>query len=294
MIETEILKKIRRIEIVSTRLVENVLSGNYLSTFHGTGLEFSEVREYFPGDEVRFIDWNVTARLDRPFIKVYQEERELTIILAVDVSHSGDFGTQGSSKRELAAQVAAAIGFAAVQNQDRVGFLLFSDKVERFLPPKRGKRHLLRGIRDILAMGVEGRGTDLKPAIARLGAMARRGATVFLISDFLAPKAEELLRAPAMRFDLIAARLRDPAEEKLPAWAGLIPARDPESGRMSWVDTDAYFSRRRYENRRRQRLNDMVRGFKRLRIDWFDARTDEDFTPALIRFFRRREKRMKV
>src|SRR5687768_14990505 len=164
MIETELIKKIRRIEIVSTRLVENVLSGNYLSTFHGTGLEFSEVREYMPGDEVRFIDWNVTARLDRPFIKVYQEERELTLILAVDISLSNDFGSRGSSKRELAAQVAAAIGFSAVKNQDRVGFLLFSDKVERFLPPKRGKRHLLRGIRDIMALPATGQGSSLGPA----------------------------------------------------------------------------------------------------------------------------------
>ena len=187
MIEKDLIKKIRRLEIVSTRLVENVLSGNYLSTFHGTGLEFSEVREYAPGDEVRLIDWNVTARLGLPFIKVFQEERELTIILAVDVSASSEFGTAGSSKRELAAQVAAALGFAAVQNQDRVGFLLFSDQVEAFLPPRRGKRHVLRGLRDILTMEPKGQGTDFAPAFKRLGAMARRGATVFLISDFMAP-----------------------------------------------------------------------------------------------------------
>ncbi len=294
MIESELIKKIRRIEIVSTRLVENVLSGNYLSTFHGTGLEFSEVREYMPGDEVRFIDWNVTARLDRPFIKVYQEERELTLILAVDISHSQDFGSRGSSKRELAAQVAAAIGFSAVKNQDRVGFLLFSDKVERFLPPKRGKRHLLRGIRDIMALPATGQGSNLGPAMTRLSAMARRGATVFLLSDFLMPKAEEQLRAPAMRYDLIAARLSDPAEAQLPAFAGLLPVRDPESGRLGWVDTDAFFGRRRYENRRRQRLNDTLKAFRRLKVDWFEAGTASDFTPELIRFFRKREKRTRV
>jgi uncharacterized protein (DUF58 family) len=291
MIEKELIKKIRRIEIVSTRLVESVLSGNYLSTFHGTGLEFSEVREYAPGDEVRLIDWNVTARLGQPFIKVFQEERELTVILAVDISASGEFGSQGSSKRELAAQVAAALGFAAVQNQDRVGFLLFSDRVESFLPPKRGKRHLLRGVRDILALKAEGQGTDFAPAMKRLGSLARRGATVFLISDFLAPRMEESLRAASFRYDLIAARLRDPAEEALPAFAGLLPARDPESGGLFWLDTDNFLARRRYEKSRKQRLENLLRSLRRLKVDWFEARTNEDFSRNLMTFFRRREKR---
>jgi uncharacterized protein (DUF58 family) len=291
MIANDVLKKIRRIEIVSTRLVETVLSGNYLSTFHGTGLEFSEVREYAPGDEVRLIDWNVTARTGKPFIKVFQEERELTVILAVDISRSQNFGSRESSKRELAAQVAASLGFAAVNNQDRVGFLLFSDKVESFLPPKRGKRHLLRGIRDILVLEPEGKGSDLAPAMQRLGAMARRGATVFIISDFMMPKVEESLRAASQRYDLIAARVRDEAEEKLPAFAGLLPAADPESGRRFWVDTDSFFARRRYENSRRQRLNDTLKALRRIRVDYFDARTEGDFTADLVKFFRRREKR---
>lgn len=293
MIEKELIKKIKRLEIVSTHLVQNVLAGNYLSTFHGTGLEFSEVREYAPGDEVRLIDWNVTARLGVPFIKVFQEERELTIILAVDVSASTEFGTAGSSKRELAAQVAAALGFAAVQNQDRVGFLLFSDQVESFLPPKRGKRHLLRGIRDILALKTEGKGTEFGPAFKRLGAIARRGATVFLISDFQAPRIEESLRAASTRYDLIAARLRDPAEEKLPAFAGLLPARDPESGRIFWLDTDSFFARRRFESKRKQRFEALLRNLRRLKVDWFDASTHEDFTSNLVKFFRRREKRVR-
>lgn len=291
MIANDVIKKIRRIEIVSTRLVENVLSGNYLSTFHGTGLEFSEVREYAPGDEVRLIDWNVTARSGRPFIKVFQEERELTVILAIDISRSQNFGSKENSKRELAAQVAASLGFAAVNNQDRVGFLFFSDKVEGFIPPKRGKRHLLRGIRDILVLEPEGKGTDLGPAMQRLGAMARRGATVFLISDFMMPGVEESLRAASQRYDLIAARVRDLAEEKLPAFAGLIPARDPESGRGYWIDSDSYFARRRFENKRRQRLNETLRAFKRIRVDYFEAKTEGDFTADLVKFFRRREKR---
>jgi uncharacterized protein (DUF58 family) len=291
--QAELLKKIKRIEIVSTRLVENALSGNYLSTFHGTGLEFSEVREYFPGDEVRFIDWNVTARSGRPFIKVFREERELTLILAVDVSRSLDFGTQGGSKRELAAQVAAALGFAAVQNQDRVGFLLFSDQVESFLPPKRGKRHLLRGVRDILAMEPKGQGSALGPAMQRLGSMARRGAAVFVISDFLMPGVEEALRAPSLRYDVIAARVRDQAEESLPRFAGLLPARDPESGRRFWVDTDSFFGRRRFESRRRARLNEVLRSFKKLRIDMFEARGEGDFSKDLMKFFKKRERRVR-
>ena len=291
MLETEVLKKIKRIEIVSTRLVESVLSGNYLSTFHGTGLEFSEVREYQPGDEVRLIDWNVTARTGKPFVKVFREERELTVILAVDISRSQQFGSQGDSKRELAAQVAASLGFAAVKNQDRVGFLLFSDRVESFLPPKRGKRHLLRGIRDLLVLEPQGQGSALGPAMARLGAMARRGATVFLISDFLMPGVEEGLRAAARRYDLVAARVRDQAEEALPRYAGLLPAQDPESGRRYWVDTDSYFARRSFENRRRQRLNEVLKGLRRLKVDYFEALTGGDFTPDLVKFFRRREKR---
>jgi uncharacterized protein (DUF58 family) len=291
MVESEILKKIRRIEIVSTHLVQNVLAGNYLSTFHGTGLEFSEVREYAPGDEVRLIDWNVTARTGRPFIKVFQEERELTVILAVDISRSLEFGSLGASKREMAAQVAASLGFAAVQNQDRVGFLLFSDQVESFLPPKRGKRHLLRGIRDILVLQPEGKGSNLEPAMARLNAMARRGATVFLISDFMMPGVEEFLRAPAQRYDLIAARVSDPAEGALPRYAGLLPAKDPETGRGFWVDTDSFFARRRFENRRRQRLNDTLKALRRVKVDYFEADSSGDFNKGLLRFFRQREKR---
>ena len=291
MIENDVLKKIRRIEIVSTRLVENVLSGNYLSTFHGTGLEFSEVREYMPGDEVRLIDWNVTARSGKPFIKVFREERELTVILAVDISRSLESGTGESSKRELAAQVAASLGFAAVKNQDRVGFLLFSDKVEAFLPPKRGKRHLLRGIRDILVLEPEGKGTDLAPAMARLSAMARRGATVFLISDFMMPNVEDSLRAPARRYDMIAARIRDKAEDHLPFFAGMLPAIDPETGRRFWLDSDSFFGRRRYASQRRKRLDDTLRSLRRIQVDFFEAATEGEFTKDLVKFFKRREKR---
>lgn len=293
MLETEILKKIKRIEIVSNRLVQNVLAGNYLSTFHGTGLEFSEVREYEPGDEIRFIDWNVTARTGRPFIKVFQEERELSVILAVDISRSQDFGSRGVSKRELAAEIAATIGFSATQNQDRVGFLLFSDRVESFLPPKRGKRHLLRGIRDILVLEAQGKGSGLEAAMTRLSSMARRGASVFIISDFLMPGVEKLLAAPSRRYDLIAARISDSSEGKLPRYAGLLPAKDPESGRLFWIDSDSFFARRRYESKRRQRLQETLAAFRKVKMDYFDAETGKDFSKDLLGFFRRRERRQR-
>ncbi len=273
--------------------MQNTLAGNYLSTFHGTGLEFSEVREYAPGDEVRLIDWNVTARLGIPFIKVFREERELTIILAVDISASSEFGSRGSSKRELAAQIAATLGFAAVQNQDRVGFLLFSDQVEAFLPPRRGKRHLLRGIRDILVLKPKGQGTDFGPAFKRLGSMARRGATVFVVSDFQAPRLEEDLRAAINRYDLVAARLNDPLEEDLPAFAGMLALRDPETGRRAWVDTDSFGARRRFKENRKKVKETATRSLRRLQMDSFEATTGADFTPGLLKFFRRREMRVR-
>ncbi len=288
MVSNEILKKIRRIEIVSNRLVESVLSGNYLSTFHGQGLEFSEVREYQPGDEVRFIDWNVTARQGRPFIKVHQEERELTVILAVDLSASMDFGSSDVSKRELAAQVAATLGFSAAVNGDRVGFLFFTDRVEAWLPPKRGKRHLLRGLRDLLVLEPKGRGTNFEPAVARLASVARRGAAVFWISDFAQPDFEKELRTASRRFDLIAARMTDPAEQALPRFAGLIPARDPESGKLGWLDTDWPWALKRHEKAQVRLQAQATQALRRLQVDVLDAQGGREFAIDLVRFFKRR------
>ena len=289
--DAQLFKKIKRLEIVSRHLVNNVLSGNYLSTFHGQGLEFSEVREYMPGDEVRTIDWNVTARMQKPYVKVFQEERELSLILAVDVSASTNFGSRGGRKRDLAAQVAAALGFAAAVNGDRVGLLLFSSKVEHMVPAKRGRKHVLRGIRDLLVHESAEKGTDFTPAIQRLKSMARHQATVIFISDFQTPGLPTAMKSAAKRFDLIACRLKDPAEETLPAGLGLLPVRDPETGRQTWLDSGSWFTRKRYAAAAQERRLAQQVDLRKLGVDIFEVATDEDIVPPLISFFRRRETR---
>ncbi len=291
MLSPELFKKIKRIEIVSKHLVENVLSGDYLSTFHGQGLEFSEVREYQAGDDVRLIDWNVTARLQKPFVKVFQEERELTVVLAVDISGSSEFGSRGSSKRELAAQLAAALGFAAAGHGDRVGMLLFSDRVEYALPARRGRTHVLRGVRDLLSFRARGRGSDLGPALLRLPSLAKRKAVVFLISDFQVEDPWTPLKGAALRYDLVPCLVGDPAEERPPAGMGMVPCRDPETGRHYWLDTDSPGARRAWDAAARARREALASGFLKLKSDWFEVRTDQDFLGPLVRFFKARERR---
>lgn len=287
---SDLFKKIRRLEIVARHLVDSALAGDYLSTFKGTGLEFSEVREYEPGDEVRSIDWNVTARLGRPFIKVFQEERELTLLLLVDVSASQDAGARGA-KRELAAQVAAALGLAASKHGDRVGFLFFSDRVEGWLPPRRGRGHLLRGLRDLLMLEPQGTGSDLGVALKHLGWAQRRKATVFLLSDLLLGLDTPAFRAASLRHDLVAVRTSDPLDEQLPAWVGLLAARDPESGRRVWLDTDSPFARSAWARRRRQALDESRRTLRRRKVDLVEASTQGDVGADLLKFFRARERR---
>jgi uncharacterized protein (DUF58 family) len=286
----DLFKKIRRLEIVARRLVDGALAGEYLSTFKGSGLEFSEVREYEPGDEVRLIDWNVTARMGRPFIKIYQEERELTVILAVDVSASMSSGRSGD-KRELAAQVAAALGLAAATHGDRVGFLFFTDKVEGWLPPRRGKGHLLRGLRDLLALEPVGKGSGLEAALARLSRGQHRRATVFLIGDFLADTEGTAFSTAARRHDIVAIRTSDPLDEELPAWVGLLLAKDPETGRRVWLDTDSPWARGAYKRKRAEALDRMRRSLRRRQVDLVETRTGGDVGADLLGFFRSRERR---
>ncbi len=285
----DLLKQIRRLEIVARHLVRGALSGNYLSTFKGSGLEFSEVREYDPGDEVRLIDWNVTARMGRPFIKVFQEERELTALFLVDVSASHEAGSQGYSKRELAAQACAALGFAAAQNGDRVGFLFFSDRVEGWLAPKRGRKTVLRGLRDLLSMEPKGQGSDLAPAIRQLSWALRRRATVFLLSDLLLPL--EGLKAIHRRHDVVSLRLHDKMDEELPSWLGMLMARDPETGKRVWLDTDSPWARSAWAKRRAARLGEAGKVLRRLQVDRLDLRTDQDIAKPLLGFFRARATR---
>ena len=292
MIENqELLKQIRRLEIVSRHLVQNALMGNYLSTFKGSGLEFSEVREYEPGDEVRLIDWNVTARMGRPFIKLFQEERELTALFLVDLSASAEAGSQGYSKRELAAQACAALGFAAAQNGDRVGFLFFSDRVEGWLAPKRGRRAVLRGLRELLTLEPKGQGSDLAPALKQVAWALGRRSTIFLLSDLLLPLEGTALRTLAKRHDLIALRLHDRLDEELPSWVGLLSARDPESGKRVWLDTDSPWARRRWAQRRAEHLKGAGSTLRRLQVDRLDLRTDQDLAKPLLNFFNSRARR---
>ncbi len=262
MIPAEVLKQVRRIEIRTRNLVNDTFSGDYHSVFKGRGMEFAEVREYAPGDDVRAIDWNVTARLGTPYVKQFTEERELTVFLLVDISASGDFGTRGRLKAALAAEVAAVLAFSAVQNNDKVGLVLFSDRVEQFLPPRKGRRHVLRVIREILYRKPEGRGTALTVPLEHLGRVQKRRAVVFVISDFQASGYDQALKLVARRHDLICVRITDPGEETLPD-IGLQEIEDPETGARSLVDTSDRGVRARFQARVEQRAAAFRRGAQR-------------------------------
>lgn len=290
MIPGDILAQIRHIEIRSAKLVNEVFAGQYSSVFKGRGMEFAEVREYVPGDDVRAIDWNVTARHGRPYVKKYVEERELTVIFMIDASASQRFGTRNKFKLELAAELASVLAFSALRNNDRAGMLMFTDRIEKVILPKKGRNHVLRIIRETLYAKPEGRATDLSLALRYLNEIWRRKAVVFLLSDFSDPSAEKALRVTARRHDLVALRLADPRESNIPA-AGLMELEDPETGRTMLVDTsDRYvigeFLRRRKELHEQQ---DML--FARAGIDHIDLSTDQPYVGPLLQFFRQRERR---
>lgn len=285
-----ILSKIRRLEIKTRGLVEAAFAGQYRSVFKGRGMNFEEVREYQPGDEVRTIDWNVTARLGHPFVKKFTEEREMTVMLVVDVSASGAFGSVELSKRELAAEVACVLAFSAIHNNDKVGLLLFSDHVELFIPPKKGRIHTLRLIREILYFEPEGRGTAPSQALLYLNRVLTRKAVVFLISDFQTPLFERELGITSRRHDLIALPVVDPRETALPD-AGLVVFEDAETGEQVEVDTGDASVRSAYAHLAARRREAWQRTFRRKRIDSIALATDEDYLPALREFFRARERR---
>ena len=235
-IPPEILAAVRRIEIRTRRLVEEVFSGEYHSVFKGTGMEFREVREYVPGDDIRSIDWNVTARTGDPYVKLFEEERELTVALAVDMSRSGYFGSGARLKAEVAAELCGVLAFSAIANKDKVGLVLFTDTVEKFIPPAKGRNHVLRLIRELLAFRPEGRGTDLDEPLRLLGSVLKRKATIFLVSDFWAPDFATSLSVLGRRHDMVAVRVRDPRETSLPP-VGLVRWVDAETGREMALDT---------------------------------------------------------
>jgi uncharacterized protein (DUF58 family) len=291
----EILKKIRRIELKTRGAVAETFSGQYRSVFKGRGMNFEEVREYQAGDEVRTIDWNVTARLGEvrgdAFVKKFTEERELTVMLIVDVSASGEFGSVNLSKRELAAEVACLLAFSAIRNNDKVGLILFSDHVEHFIPPKKGRLHTLRLIRDILFFEPKGRGTNPGEALSYLNRIVDRRSVVFLISDFQAPDFSKELSITSRRHDLIAMQVIDPREEKLPD-VGWLTLEDAETGEQIEVNTSDRRVRVALAERVRALGQSRLKDFRRKRIDAVTLRTDEDYVVPLRTFFRNRERRL--
>jgi uncharacterized protein (DUF58 family) len=287
----EILKKMRRLEIRTRHIVEAAFAGQYRSVFKGSGMNFEEVREYQAGDEVRSIDWNVTARFGHPFIKKFAEERELTVMLVVDLSASGLFGGISASKRELAAEASCLLAFSAVQNNDKVGLILFTDRVELFLPPRKGRQHALRLIREVLFFQPAGRGTDAAAALRDLNRMVPRRAVVFLVSDFLSRDFRRELSATARRHDVIAVSVSDPHEEDLPD-VGRVAFEDAETGEVIEVNTGDHSVRAAYRGLAERRRESMERLFARERVDRIDLRTDRDYLPPLRDFFRERARRL--
>lgn len=289
----DILRKVRRLEIKARGLIDAVLAGQYRSVFKGRGMNFEEVREYQPGDEVRSIDWNVTARMGHPYIKKFTEERELTVMLVVDVSASGTFGSVELSKRELAAEVASLLAFSAIRNNDKVGLILFSDHVEHFIPPKKGRTHTLRLIRDILYFRPEGRGTRPDLALRYLNKVLSRKAVVFLVSDFQCGDMSRELSITSSRHDLVAIPVIDPKEEELPD-VGLVTLEDSETGELLEINTSSKTARAAYAHFAQKRRAELDRLFRRNRIDAIALKTSDDYLPALRGFFKMRERRMGV
>ncbi len=293
----DILKKIRRLELKTRGLVAATFSGQYRSVFKGRGMNFEEVRQYAPGDEVRSIDWNVTAKFGEvhgdAYVKKFTEERELTVMLIVDVSASGDFGSVHLSKRELAAEVACLFAFSAIRNNDKVGLILFSDHVELFIPPKKGRLHTLRMMREILFFEPKGKGTQPAEALNYLNQVVHRRSVVFLISDFQAPDFSKALAVTSRRHDLIAIPIIDPREEDLPD-VGLLTLEDAETGEQIEVNTSDRATRLAFLKAVDQRTTDRLRDFRQKRIDAISLTTNEDYVPALRAFFKNRERRLQI
>lgn len=287
----DLIRKIRRIEITTRRAVQDTLAGGYHSVFKGRGMAFSEVRPYQPGDEIRSIDWNVTARMGEPFVKVFAEERELTALIAVDRSASHDAGLSRQAKAEVTAEIAALLVFSALENGDRAGLLLFTDRIERYVPPRRGKKHGLRLISEALGFRPRGRGTDLAGALGHLTTAQRRRAVVFVVSDFLADDYEQALAVLARRHDVVPVVVTDPLEEKLPALGGLWPLADAETGELILVDLSDPRTRQAYEARAKEREEQRERVFRHLSLDAVRVRPGDDYVAPLAALFRARARR---
>jgi uncharacterized protein (DUF58 family) len=289
-IPPEILATVRRIEIRTRRLVEEVFSGEYHSVFKGMGMEFREVREYVPGDDVRTIDWNVTARTGHPFVKLFEEERELTVMLVVDMSRSGWFGSGPRTKIEVAAELCGVLAFSAIANKDKVGLLLFSDRTEKYIPPAKGKSHVLRCIRELLTYEPQGRGTDLNEPLRLLGSVLKRKATVFLVSDFWTGDFSTSLSVLGRRHDVVGVRVRDPRETSLPK-VGLVRWMDAETGQISLIDTSTAATARRLAGRAASHDRSLEKLFASRGVDLVDIDVTQSYVEPLREFFLAREGR---
>ena len=292
MIPREILKQVRRVEIATRGLVNEVFSGEYHSVFKGRGMNFAEVRAYQYGDDIRSIDWNVTARTGTPFVKVFDEERELTVMLVVDVSASGDFGSRSRMKGEVAVEICAVLAFSAITNNDKVGLIIFSDRIEKFVPPRKGRRHGLRVLRELLYFQPEGRGTDVAGALGYLARVVRRRAVVFVVSDFFDTGYQKALAVAGRRHDTVVIRMGDPRERELPA-VGYIELEDAETGEQLTVNVSDPAFREAFDHDVTETRPTLEREFRKTGIDVIELSTDRPYADRLMRFFRQRAKRLR-
>ncbi|MBK7141677.1 MAG: DUF58 domain-containing protein [bacterium] len=291
MIPKEILRKVRRIEIRTRRLVNDLFSGEYHSTFKGQGMEFEEVRQYQPGDDIRLIDWNVTARTGQPYIKKFREERELSVVLLFDASSSGRFGTKERFKSETAAELCALLAFSAIKNNDKVGLIIFTDRIEKFVPPKKGRAHVLRLIREILYFKPTGITTDIAGALQYLSRVIRRKSVIFLISDFMSEGFYKPLQVANNKHDIIGIKVTDPRETVFEDF-GLIELEDAETGEVILVDTGSKAFRREFAARSQEDVSALKRSFQLINLDFINIRTDQSYIVPLINFFKMRERRL--
>ncbi len=290
MIPQELIKKIRQIQIYTSRMVDTSFAGQYESVFKGRGMQFDEVREYTPGDDIRTIDWNVTARTGKPYVKRFVEEREMTVMFVVDLSASGDFGTVNKAKNELAAEFCAVLAFAAAKNNDKVGLLIFTDQIELYIPPKKGISHMLRLIRELMYFKMPKRRTNISQALDYLAKVVRKKATVFLVSDFIETDLKKPLSLINKRHDIIAVLVRDKAEITLPG-IGLIEFTDAETGEIILVDTSSRKFRNQYSSTTAQRFDELKNMLRTINVDCISISTDKPYIQDLVRFFHMRHRR---
>ena len=284
---SELLKRVRRVEIKSRGLSDRIFSGQYHSAFKGRGMAFSENREYQPGDDVRAINWNVTARMGTPYLKVFEEERELTVFIIADISGSIDIGTKGSTKRDRITELAAVFGFSALGNNDKIGAILFSDRIERFIPPKKGKSHVLRIIRELLEITPEGKGTDIPVALDHFLSAMKKRTVAFMLSDFLGDGYEKLLKRAGKKHDFVALQIEDPIDLEMPN-IGFLPMHDPETGEDMWFMSQSKKARAKYKADELERKSKLEKIFSKSGVDHTVIRTDRDFVQPLMQLFDRR------